>query len=50
MTSKVVMVLLTLSLLSLSLFFQDVRGQAGEQVVNRPPVADASPDQRVNEV
>lgn len=51
MTTKVVMVLLTLSLLSLSLFFQDVLGQiqAGEQVGNQPPVADASPDQRVNE-
>jgi hypothetical protein len=51
MTAKVVMVLLTLSLSSLPLFFQDVRGQtqAGEQVGNQPPVADAGPDQRVNE-
>jgi hypothetical protein len=51
MTMKVVMVLLTFSLSSLSLFFQDVLGQkqAGEQVGNQPPVADASPDQRVNE-
>jgi hypothetical protein len=51
MTTKVVMVLLTLSLSSLSLFFQHVLGQtqAGEQVGNQPPVADASPDQRVNE-
>ncbi len=50
-TTKVVMVLLTLSLSSFSLFFQDVLGQtqAGEQVGNQPPVADASPDQRVNE-
>jgi hypothetical protein len=51
MTTKVVMVLLTLSLSSLPLFFQDARGQtqAGEQVGNQPPVADASQDQRVNE-
>jgi large repetitive protein len=51
MTTKVVMVLLTLSLSSLSLLFQDVLGQtqAGQQVGNQPPVADASPDQRVNE-
>lgn len=50
-TTKVVMVLLTLSLSSLSLFFQDSLGQtqAGEQVGNQPPVANASPDQRVNE-
>lgn len=53
MTTKVVMVLLTLSLSPLSLFFQDVLGQTqentGEQVGNQPPVANASPDQRVNE-
>ena len=51
MTTKVVMVLLTLSLSSLSRFFQASLGQtqAGEQVRNQPPVANASPDQRVNE-
>jgi hypothetical protein len=49
--TKVVVVLLTLSLSSLPLFFEDVQGQtqAGEQVGNQRPVANAGQDQRVNE-